>query len=938
MKNNDLPKNYEHLGTENAIYQKWEKSGAFAPTSNPDAQSFVISIPPPNATGKLHIGHAMMLAVEDLMIRYHRLKGDATLWLPGQDHAAIATQNVVEKQIWQTENKDRHQIGRDELLRRINEFVEGSRDTIRQQFRKMGSSLDWSRERYTLDDGLSRAVRMVFRDMYNDGLIYRGNRVVNWCTRCQSTLSDDEVNHKEVDAKLYTFKYDANFPISISTTRPETKVGDTAVAVNPADERYANLIGQTFSAIFADIKLNIKIVGSEEVDADFGTGALGVTPAHSMIDAEIATQHNLPSINVIGQDGKMTNESGDMIAGLLVIEAREKIVAWLKENNLLEKEEEIKQNLSVCYRCSTPIEPLISKQWFVNVNKPLEKLGGKSLRQKSLEVVQNGDIKIIPERFEKTYIDWMNNLHDWCISRQIWFGHRIPVWYKRELGGPHQAKHFKQKSLFEKLNVDEIGFRELCQKIGSDDYAVCPEDEVQLSADFIKALEDRKLIDDDWIRLHEIQQKIYKDEEIFVGLEAPTEPGWTQDPDTLDTWFSSGLWTFSTLLDQNVKVDTLEEWRAQSPDLKRFHPTSVLETGYDILFFWVARMILMTTYAMDEVPFKKVYLHGLVRDEQGRKMSKSLNNGIDPLDVITEYGADPVRLSLLIGVTPGNDARLSVAKIGGYRNFVNKLWNISRYILMTTEETSTAPTATTLADKWILAEFNELKHRVTDHIENYRFSPAGEELYEFTWSKLADWYLEIAKIEGQKDAILRHILRELLILWHPYTPFVTENIWSQFNDDQLMTQSWPVAGETDTTTKSKFTELQQIIGAARDIKQELGTTDIVEMFVYTENKTLVTEQKSIIEKLARSTISIADAPPESATKRVLIGATVYTNVEVSPEIKARQAKERTELEKYIQNLSTKLANVEFSQNAPAHVVAEQEKKLQEAKEKLAQLQ
>lgn len=877
MSDKEIPKAYEHKGTEDTIYQQWENSGAFAPKAETEGETtFTISIPPPNATGKLHIGHAMMLAVEDLMIRYHRLKGDATLWLPGQDHAAIATQNVVERKIWEEEGKDRHQIGRDELLRRIDEFVENTRDTIRQQFRKMGSSLDWKRERYTLDEGLSRAVRMVFRDMYNDGLIYRGNRVVNWCTRCQSTLADDEVNHTEVDATLYTFKYDANFPISISTTRPETKVGDTAVAVNPSDERYQKFIGQTFTSDFAGTKLNIQIVGSESVDKEFGTGALGVTPAHSMIDAEIATKHNLPSINVIGQDGKMTNESGSIVAGLSVDEARKKIVAWLKENDLLEKEEDIKQNLSVCYRCSTPIEPLISKQWFVNVNKSLEKLDGKSLREKSLEVVQNGDIKIIPERFEKTYIDWMNNLHDWCISRQIWFGHRIPVWYKKQ----------------------------------------------ELS----------------------IKNNESGDEQIYVGLEAPEGDGWVQDEDTLDTWFSSGLWTFSTLLDQNVKVETFEQWRAQSPDLKRFHPTSVLETGYDILFFWVARMILMTTYAMGEVPFKTVYLHGLVRDEQGRKMSKSLNNGIDPLDVIAEFGADPVRLSLLIGVTPGNDARLSVAKIGGYRNFVNKLWNISRYILMTTKHVENSElrimNQETLADRWILAEFDELKRRVTDHIENYRFSPAGEELYEFTWSKLADWYVEIAKIEGNKDAILRHILRELLLLWHPFTPYVTEHIWSLFNDDMLITQHWPHTYEANATPidLADFSRIEYIVTAARDIKQQLGTLEKINITIYSPDYAqIIKEQLHVIDGLAKVKSSLGEAPSDNATKRVLAGVTIYTDATASADTLARQAKERAELEKYIHSLSVKLANAEFRQNAPAQVVAAEETKLKEAQAKLEQL-
>jgi valyl-tRNA synthetase len=857
MSDKDLPKAYEHKGTEDEIYKKWEESGCFTPPPQQknEAEPFTIPIPPPNATAVLHMGSAMMLAIEDLLARHWRLRGRPTLWLPGTDHAAIATQNVVEKKVFKEERKTRHELGREELLRRIDEFVTGTRDNIRQQMRRMGCSLDWSRERFTLDDGLSRAVRMVFRDMYNDGLIYRGNRIVNWCTRCQTTLADDEVEYKEEKVPFYHFKFG---PFSIGTVRPETKLGDKYVVVHPDDERYTKFHGTRQSIPWINGEVEMEVLADIAADPEMGSGAMTITPQHSFTDFEIAERHALEvKPNIIGLDGKLTKQAGEF-EGLDVRKARERFVEILQTKGLIEKiDEDYVHNVSVCYRCDTPVEPLVSKQWFVNVNKPIKKLGEKSLREKALEVVQNGEIKIIPDRFEKIYYNWMNNLHDWCISRQIWFGHRIPVWYK--------------------------------------------------------------------------------DEEIFVGIEAPEGEGWVQDEDTLDTWFSSGLWTFSTLLDQNVKVDSFEEWRKQSPDLKRFHPTSVLETGYDIIFFWVARMILMTNYAMEEIPFRTVYLHGLVTDQEGKKMSKSLGNGIDPIEVTNKYGADPVRLSLLIGTTPGNNVRMYDEKIAGYRNFVNKLWNISRYILMTTTETDKKVEPTTLADRWILAEFENLKRSVTDKIENFNFSPAGEELYEFTWSKLADWYVEIAKIEGNKDAIIRHILCELLILWHPYTPYVTEHIWSQFNDNMLITQKWPEIKSEYLDVKD-FDFVKNTITASRDIKQELGTLGKIDIVIYSPDYAkLLEEQKNIIEGLAKVNVFFGEAPSEQATKRVLAGITVYTNTEASPEIKARQAKEKTELEKYIKGLRNKLNNKEFRANAPKNIVEAEEKKLKEAEEKLAQL-
>src|SRR3990167_8594409 len=628
----DLEKNYDPAEVEPRIYKLWKESGIFNPDNLPGerTKSYTIIMPPPNVTGILHMGHALMLTIEDIMIRFKRMQGFKTLWLPGTDHAAIASQAVVEKELHKKESKSRYDLGREKFLKRVSNFVSEKQSTILAQMRTMGCSCDWSRLAYTLDEPRSLAVRTIFKKMYDDGLIYRGNRVVNWDPKGQTTISDDEIVYEERSAKLYTFKYSKDFPIPIATTRPETKLGDTGVAVHP-DGKYKKYIGQEFSADFCGEKLNIKVVGDESVDQEFGTGAVGLTPAHSMVDWEIAQRHGLPAKQIINEYARMT-VGGEAIKDKKTTEARETVVAWLREQGLLEKEEDIKQNVATAERTGGIVEPLPKLQWFLNVNKEISGRG-KTLKEIMREPVAGGKIKIMPEHYEKIYFHWIDNLRDWCISRQIWFGHRIPVWYRNE--------------------------------------------------------------------------------EIYCGIEGPTGDGWEQDPDTLDTWFSSGLWTFSTL-----------GWPEETNDLKTYHPTDVLETGTDILFFWVARMILMAGYALDDIPFHTIYLHGLVRTSKGEKMSKSKpETNIDPVDMSVKYGSDATRLSLIIGNGPGNDLRLSEDKIKGYKHFSNKLWNIARFVLSVTE-------GDRLDMNFELPrQLKSLVSDITEDIENYRLYLAGEKLY-----------------------------------------------------------------------------------------------------------------------------------------------------------------------------------------------------------------
>lgn len=731
----ELDKAYDAAKYEADIYKQWIDSGYF----NPDklaqdgiatSEPFTIIMPPPNVTGTMHIGHALGTTIQDILIRFKRMQGYKTLWLPGTDHAAIATQSKVEKILDKEEGKRKTDLGREEFLKRVEDFAQNSHDTIVNQLKSLGASADWSREAYTLDDERNLAVRTAFKTMYDDGLIYRGHRVINWDPKGQTVISDEEIVHQEREANLYTFKYSRDFPISISTTRPETKVGDTAVAVNPHDARYKHLVGTEYDLEFAGVPIHIKIIADNSVEKDFGTGALGVTPAHSLIDAEIAERHGLPMKQVINEFAKMTVGDDSKVPGILnakATAARETVVEWLRSQNLLEKEEKIQQNVATAERSGGIIEPLPKLQWFLAVNKPflmrhseidgIEKGQEITLAKLMHHVVESGQIKITPDHFAKVYFHWVNNLRDWCISRQIWYGHRIPVWYKGD---------------------------------GNDG-------------------------------------------EIYCGIEAPAGEGWIQDEDTLDTWFSSGLWTFSTL-----------GWPKETEDLKTYHPTDILETGYDILPFWVMRMILMSTYHVGQIPFKLVYLHGLVRDAQNRKMSKSLGNIIDPLDMTDKYGTDALRFALVFNTAPGTDMALAEDKIKGMKHFGNKLWNIARFVLSNLDAnyvtSNQTPEGITDADKDILRKLEATIKTVT----NAHMHEAAQALYDFVWKEFADVYIEASKPQLQDDAqkqntqaILLHVLINSLKLLHPFLPFITEVLWQEMrkgklvNEELLMVAKWP---------------------------------------------------------------------------------------------------------------------------------------------------
>ncbi|MBU1895576.1 valine--tRNA ligase [Patescibacteria group bacterium] len=868
-----MEKAYEPKKYEDEIYKRWEESGFFNP-DNLEGEPYSIMMPPPNVTGVLHLGHALENSLMDTMIRFQRMRGKKTLLLPGTDHAAVATQARVEKNlIAEGIEHPREHFGREGLLEKIREYAEESKATILNQIKKMGTSCDWSRLAYTFDEDRSKAVNTVFKKMHEDGLIYRGHRVVNWSVKGQSTCSDDELVHVERKAKLYTFKYSEDFPFTIATTRPETKLGDTAVAVHPKDKRYKKYIGKEYEVDFCGNNLKLKIITDEEVDPEFGTGALGVTPAHSPTDFEMyekqkAKGEPIDLIQVIGGDGKMTTKAGGEFAGLSVEEAREKVVARLKKDGLFVSEEEIDQSVGTSDRFGDVVEAIPMQQWWLDVNKeiPSRKKSLRDLMKEALTTGLDGDdekkVVINPERFTKLYLDRVNNLRDWCLYRQIWWGHRIPVWYRGE--------------------------------------------------------------------------------EIQVGADKPDGDGWIQDEDTLDTWFSSGLWTFSTL-----------GW----PDEKKFqenrdfYPTSWMQMGYEILYLWLMRMILMSAYNLDEIPFKHVYIHGMLRDKDGQKFSKSAGNGIDPLEVIEKYGTDALRYSLMSGVTPGNDSRFYLEKVEGARNLVNKLWNMSRFMLMNIEEPKIdieCPEPKTLADSWTLNSLNTYIRNIHDSLESYQFSVAGEILRSFTWDQLADWYLEIAKIEGNKSEILNYILNVILKLWHPFMPFVTEAIWAEIygGEKMLMVEKWPESKKKnfvcdDDLYLSGYNLIRDIITGIRSLRAEYKIEPAKKIIVYISKNKLITENAEVIKVLARvEEIKDLSEKPEGAVgfTQGAIEACIDLagSVDTEKETKRIQ-KEIDKVSPFVLGLEKKLSNKEFAKNAPKEVVEKEKQKLNEAKEKLEKL-
>jgi valyl-tRNA synthetase len=811
-------KPYSAEESEKALYTLWEESGFFNPdvcieksVTLKDAEPFSIVLPPPNVTGTLHMGHAAMLAIEDTLVRYHRMQGKKTLWVPGTDSAAIATQSKVEKEIYKSENKSRHDLGREELLKRINAFAEASKDTIINQTKRMGSSLDWSRYAFTLDDKRYRAVTEAFRRMYDAGLIYRGSRIVNWDPNLQTTVSDDEIEHVEQKDNFYFLQYG---PFVIGTARPETKFGDKYVVMHPDDARYKEYShGQKIELEWINGPITATVIKDESIDMEFGTGVMTITPWHSAIDFEIAERHRLDKEQIINERGILLPIAGEF-EGQHIKKARAKIIEKLQSKGLVVKiDEGYVHNVATNSRGGGTIEPQIKMQWFVDVNKeftmghseiPGVKEGDAvSLKLLMQKAVEGGGISIFPDRFDKTYYHWIKNLRDWCISRQIWYGHRIPVWYRRTLGGPHQAKHFDKETLLEKLGLasdDEFRVKAFEWQPLPDlpDYAqVGGSPNIQIGIRLLTILKDRGLIDDEWIKRAEIIQPTYKEEEIYCGTEAPSGEGWEQDPDTLDTWFSSGLWTFSTL-----------GWPEKTEDLMTYHPTTLLETGYDILFFWVARMVLMSTFLTGQVPFKNVYLHGLVRDSKGKKMSKSLGNVIDPLDMIEKYGADATRLSLIMGAAPGNDVPLSEDKVRGYKHFANKLWNITRFVLSNTENVN-LDAELTQTDTDALTRIAALTAEVDQNIQKYRIDMAADVLYHYTWDFFAAEFIEASKpilngtdlkAKESRQRALAEMLISLLKLLHPFMPFVTEAVWQNIpaalkegERDLLMVATWPNA-------------------------------------------------------------------------------------------------------------------------------------------------
>ena len=860
MSGADMETRFNPQAIEADLYKAWEEAGAFTAHRVEGKKPFTIVMPPPNITGQLHMGHAMDCILQDAPIRYHRMKGDPTLWLPGTDHAAIATEvRIVDTM--RKEGLTKQGIGREAFLERAWKWKEEFGGRIVHQQRKMGVSCDWSRERFTMDEGCSKAVREVFVRLYEKGLIYRGQRMINWCPACRSALSDAEVEYKEQDSHLWHIRYpgaDGSEGVIVATTRPETMLGDTGVAVNPADERYTDLVGK--NVILPIVNKEIPVVADDYVEMDFGTGAVKMTPAHDPNDFEVAQRHNLEIITVTNDDGTM-NENAGRFNGMDPMECRKAVVEELEKLGLLVKVEDYSHNVGFCYRHGkTPVEPRLSEQWFVRM---------KPLAEPAIQAVREGKTKFVPDRFSKTYYNWMENIRDWCISRQLWWGHRIPAWYCEECGE---------------------------MTVSREDITVCPK----------------------------------------CGGKV------RQDEDVLDTWFSSALWPFSTL-----------GWPEETEDLKYFYPTSMLVTGYDIIFFWVARMIFSGIEHMGETPFETVLIHGLVRDEQGRKMSKSLGNGVDPLEVLEEYGADALRFSLVMGVSPGNDTRYSRDKVEAARNFANKVWNASRFVLMNvTEKKEFLPEQLETADKWILSRLQETVKDVSDHMEDGDFGLAATKIYDFAWSEFCDWYIELSKSrllgeDGESKetvkAVLLYVLTDLLKLLHPFMPFLTEQVYKYLPESEgfLMLQKWPeVKPELSfAEDERKMQAVMEIIRTIRNLRSEmnvapskrtrlmllagegwngtlLGGEGYFRKLAGAESLEMITDRGQVAEKTVSAVTTAAEL-------FIPLGDLVDFEKEI-----ARLTKEKDNLLKEIERAQGKLNNPGFVSKAPAQLVAQEKEKLE----------
>ena len=872
----ELPKTYEPQEVEGKIYQSWMDAGCFKAAPNPDKKPFCIVMPPSNVTGQLHMGHAMDATLQDILIRYKRMQGYEALWMPGTDHAGIATQIKVEEELRKNEGLTRYDLGREKFLERVWDWKHKYGDRIVEQQKKLGASCDWDRARFTMDEGCSRAVREAFCELYDKGLIYKGSRIINWCPHCLTALSDAEVEYQDKPGHLWYIRYplaDGSGDLVVATTRPETMMGDTGVAVNPEDERFKDLVGKT--CILPIMNREIPIVADEYVELGFGTGAVKMTPAHDPNDFEVGLRHNLEVIRCIDDDGTI-NENGGPYNGMDRYECRKAIVKDLEEQGYLIKTEDYSHNVGTCYRCHNDVEPLISAQWFVKM-APLAK--------EALRVVNDGEVRFIPERFTKTYTNWMENVHDWCISRQLWWGHQIPAWTCADCGH---------------ITVDRAD-PTCCAKCGSKNI--------------------------------------------------------TREEDVLDTWFSSALWPFSTL-----------GWPDKTPELDYFYPTSVLVTGYDIIFFWVARMIFSGCEQMGKYPFEKVLIHGLVRDDKGRKMSKSLGNGIDPLEMAEKYGADALRFNLITGNSPGNDMRFYVEKCEAMRNFANKIWNASRFVMMNlTIDQVELPEKLELEDKWVLSKLNTLIREVTENMDAYELGVASAKVYDFIWDTYCDWYIELTKdrmrsADTAENAqnVLCYVLIQVLRLLHPFMPFITEEIYQALphmagqEGGFIMTSPWPVWRE-DLNFRDEEEAMEMVMDAIRAIRGRRAEMNVapsrkVKLTIATAYHDVFTAGAPFFLRLASAgeveVIPAAQAGSSDEMRRegmvevITHAARVFMPLAELVDVKAeleRIAKEKAKAEGHLKGIEAKLSNEAFTSKAPAHIVQNQRDQAEKLRSLIAQL-